>query len=62
MFERDSHVRSRALTMWANYIETGDVTLSRHDARGDGRPRVLTDDQQRFVLRLRDLAKTELSS
>jgi hypothetical protein len=61
MFEKDTHVINHALTMWSNYIETGDVTRSRHDLRKDERARALTDDQQLFCIRLRKLANEQLN-
>lgn len=60
MFEKDAHVINYALTMWANYIETGDLTRSRHDVRKDEKPRVLTDEQQLFCIRLRKMASNQL--
>jgi len=69
MFEKDKHVRSYALNMWANhiktanYIETGDVTLSARDAISMGEQdllNALTPEQQKFVVRLRDMAEKEL--
>lgn len=61
MFDSDRHIRNFALTLWANYIETGNVATSRHDVRPPDKPNVLSDDQQRFVQRLRDMARAELS-
>lgn len=58
-FYRDQDVVSCALSMWANYIQTGDVTLSPQDAKNrgcDDRVKVLSDEQMRFVLRLRDMS------
>jgi len=63
MFEKDKHVRSYALNMWANHIETGDVTLSARDAISMGEQdllNALTPEQQKFVVRLRDMAEKEL--
>lgn len=63
MFERDSECKAYALEAWANYIETGDLVTSRHDAAAIKRPvNVLTDQQQDFVRRLRRLAAQERAS
>ena len=48
--------------MWANHIETGDVTLSANDLHSMGRAqqaKSLSDSQRAFVLRLRQLAKNQ---
>ena len=54
-----------ALHMWANYIETGDPTMGSEDAikcRQKDDVRVLTDDQKRLVLKLRDEARLTLQN
>lgn len=55
-----------ALGQWANYIETGHVTLSAADliARRDPKrwPNVLDEHQQHKVLRLRALANRVLKT
>jgi hypothetical protein len=59
LFKRDAEIVSCALTMWANYIETGHVTLSSQDAQNCGYKdeiRTLDDNQMRFVLRLRKMS------
>ena len=54
MFEKENHMISHALNMWANYIETGDVTKSAQDAqRFKEYFNALTEDQMEFILRLR---------
>jgi len=50
---------STALNMWANWIETEDVTLSAQDAINMKKNNIiqpLTLDQQELVVRLRRLA------
>lgn len=47
----------QALTVWANWIETGEVYLSATDAANCGKPcKPLSADQHALVARLRDLA------
>jgi hypothetical protein len=63
MFEKDKNVIALALSMWANHIETGNVSLSQADAIMIGRAEVviaLTLEQQKFVVRLRDLSNKHL--
>ena len=51
--------------MWANYLETGDPCMSADTAVKCGQKedvRVLTDDQKRLVLRLRDEASLTLQA
>ncbi len=65
LFEKDTHVKAHALNMWANHIETGDVTLSSNDAirmKKFETLKVLTDDQKKFISRLRKLATKELNA
>ena len=65
MFEKDNQLKFQALNMWANHIETGDVCMSISDAINCGqREKInsLTLDQQKFVIRLRELATKELNS
>ena len=53
------YLHFQALTMWANYVETGDVSLSTDSAIKCGRKDeilALNDEQKRLVLRLRDEA------
>jgi len=64
MFEHDAELKARALDLWANHIETGDLTLSATDARERNTPerlRTLDEGQQRRVERLRRLAREELA-
>ncbi len=59
----DWELRLHALNLWANYIETGNVTMSAVDASKAKKPfNALTLDQQRIVVRLRDLAIKELEN
>jgi hypothetical protein len=64
----DKELRTNALLMWANHIETGDVTLSAADLAERSRavvtkaakqPRALDEGQIALVTRLRALAKAE---
>lgn len=57
----DRQLTCHALTMWANYIETGDVVRSAADNANMKEPvKALTLDQMRMVVRLRDLAARSL--
>jgi hypothetical protein len=60
IFHDDVNVVSYALSMWANYIETGDVTLSKQDCENCGyyadRIKRLDNDQAFFVAKLRHLS------
>lgn len=59
----DAQIRAYSLNMWANHIETGDVTLSARDAQGMGRKsRALDPKQAEFVSRLRSLANDEIGA
>jgi hypothetical protein len=56
---KPKHLHFQALQMWANYLETGDPCMSADTAVKCGQKedvKVLTDDQKRLVLRLRDEA------
>lgn len=58
----DQQLQEHSLLMWANHIETGDVTLSASDLHAMGRAqqaKSLSDSQRAFVLRLRQLAKNQ---
>ena len=55
----------KSLNMWANCIETGDPSISAEVAlkgRYKEIVKVLTDDQKRMVLRLRDEASLVLQA
>lgn len=55
--QSDLQIQARAVGMWANYIETGDVSISATDARNAKLPfKALNEDQMRLVLRFRDLS------
>lgn len=57
----DEVLISMALSQWANHIETGNRTVSAENAKLMGHEeQALTDQQRKFVQRLRDLAKTAL--
>ena len=70
MSDSDNQVKFRALNMWANYIETGDVTMSAADAinmkqsLNNMNPimklKPLNLEQQKFVIRLREMAIKEI--
>ena len=55
----DDKLINQTLTYWANYIETGDITISASNAvhfKQNKKVKTLTLDQQKFCIRLRDLA------
>lgn len=63
MFVKDSEVLAHALLMWINYIETGDVVMSRNDAIESQKfksIKSLTDEQMKFVLRLKALRENQM--
>ena len=56
-----NELRFRALNIWANHIETGDVSKSAQDARNIGEtPKALTAQQATLVEQLRQLAIEDL--
>lgn len=58
----DAELEQRALQMWANYIETGHVTLSANDMLQQNRGKELKPlqpSQQALIERLRKLAQTK---
>ena len=58
--ESDRELRHFALTFWANYIETGNPTLSANDAIDRGiLPNKLNENQRKAVVRIRELAGIE---
>jgi len=66
----DEELKSRALSQWANYIETGTVTLSAQDVQQQNQSRPLkerkalpdlSEEQRQMVARLRQLSINELS-
>jgi hypothetical protein len=62
---KPKHLHFHALNMWANYLETGDPIMSADTAIKCGQKkdvRVLSDDQKRLVLRLRDEAGLTLQN
>lgn len=64
MFETDNEIISFAVNMWANHIETGDGTISAADAVNMNRKdkiKYLEPRQQKFVMRLRELAAKNLN-
>lgn len=60
--KKDSELVFYALGYWANYVETGEITLSAQDAQNAKRPfKALSQDQMVMVLRLRNLAQAHLT-
>lgn len=58
----DRELAAMALSLWANHIETGSMSLSAQDAARMGKPlNALKDDQQQVVQRLRELNKKSLA-
>ncbi len=65
MFETDGEIKFQALTMWANHIETGDVSMSPQDAvnrKLKDKIKPLTLQQQELVVRIKKLAQKELKN
>ena len=57
----DRELAAMALSLWANHIETGVMTLSAQDAANMGKPiNALSQDQQKVVMRLRELNQKSL--
>jgi len=57
MFESKESKAGYALCLWANHIETGDLTLCAKDAEKTGeKVNALTRDQMEMVLELRKLS------
>lgn len=55
--ESDNDKIGFALRVWANHIETGDLTISAKDAENIGRTvKKLDANQMRTVIRLKELA------
>lgn len=60
--KKDSELVFSALGYWANYVETGEITLNAQDAQNSKRPfNALSLDQMTMVLRLRNLAQAHLT-
>jgi hypothetical protein len=62
---KPKHLHFQALQMWANYLETGDPIMSADTAIKCGQKedvRVLSDDQKRLAIRLRDEAELTLQN
>jgi hypothetical protein len=60
--KKDSELLFYALHNWANYVETGEVTMSAKDAQNAKHPfNALSREQMAMVLRLRDLADAHLA-
>jgi hypothetical protein len=67
---RDSDLKAHALRLWANFIETGNVTLSAGDVAARNASvspnarsplHKLDGDQQQLVMHLRSLASAEVA-
>ena len=59
----DNVIIFEALNMWANLLETGDVSMSRKSAKLCGKEHILRDldmKQAKSIKRLRDLATETL--
>ena len=53
----DEQLIARSLIIWANYIETGDMSMSALDAKNAKLTfNALHVDQMKLIIRLRDLA------
>jgi len=64
MFEKDCEIKSNALILWANFIETGNPCMSANDAINCGEQKMiksLDDYQRKFISRLRELSIKELN-
>jgi len=62
MFETNSTIVSQALTLWANYIETGDVNMSGVDSDDRGRSKNnLSSSQLRLVAKIKWLSQLALT-
>lgn len=60
--ETDQEKIYYALSMWANHIETGKMTLSANDALHQNiRVKPLTENQMKFVIRLLELSRKALN-
>lgn len=62
--KKDNELKCYALNFWANWIETDDMTMSAENAvKCDRRDKmnVLTLEQVKLVIRLRELAIKELN-
>lgn len=57
----DYELRYRALTMYANWLETNDPLISAADAIRMGNKDIICDKNRELSARLRDLAYEELS-
>lgn len=65
MKEKDNIIIAYALNLWANHIETGNISLSAEDARNMNNNNLiknLDEEQINFVKRLKDLSNKNLSS
>jgi hypothetical protein len=53
----DEQLIANSLSMWANYVETGDMALSAIEAREQKLPyNALMVDQMKLIIRLRELS------
>lgn len=53
----DAQIAAYALNLWANYIETGDLSMSAKDAQSAGKPfNALSLEQMQAVVRIRQLS------
>ena len=55
----EKELKAHALRMWANFIETGDLTISATDAINSGQRNMLKSldiFQMKLIIRLREMA------
>jgi hypothetical protein len=61
-FDNERNLISQALSMWANWIETGDISLSAIDASNMKKPfNALDSYQYEIIVRLRALSANILN-
>ena len=59
LFKKDRYIVAQALSMWANYIQTGDPCISAVDAINMNQKemvRPLSEEQMAFIVKLKDAA------
>lgn len=59
MFDTNEELIARALTLWANYVETGDLATCAKDVErsGEGKIKALDEEQMMLVVRMRMLSR-----
>lgn len=59
----DNQIAAHAIRLWMNYIQTGDPCLSAEDAEHiGGKPKALSVEQMRGLVRMDDVLKSFLTS